>query len=137
MLALPPDVVRWVGRSGEDGDCAIAAIALACGATYEEVMQAATLTNPTAVTRGMNWRDIKATVVKLGFSYRMRRKFDIEEETGILDCKRKREEHVVYLWEGRIIEPRQDRRSLWLDANQFLVHEDWKPGMLLTVERTV
>jgi hypothetical protein len=135
MLALPPDVVRWVSRSGEDPDCAIVAISLACGATYDAVLAEAIQVTPDAVSRGMNWRQIRATVKRLGFTSTLKRKYDLEDDTGILDCKRGREEHVVYLWEGRIIEPRLDRRALWKDPDAFLAHEGWTPGMLLTVKK--
>lgn len=134
-MALPPDVVRWVSRSGEDSDCAIAAIALATGETYDAVLSEAVQVRSDAVTRGMVWRDIRAVVARLGFTSKLRRKYDLEEDTGILDCKRGREEHVVYLWEGRIIEPRLDRRSLWRDPDAFLSHEGWTAGMLLTVKK--
>lgn len=132
---LPPDVVRWVSRNGEDGDCAIAAIALATGNTYETVLAESIAVRPGAI-RGMNWRDIKAVVARLGFSYRLRRKYDIEEDTGILDCKRGREEHVVYLWAGRILEPDMRRRMLWRDPEAFLANEGWTAGQLLTIRKS-
>lgn len=133
-MALPPDVVRWVSRSGEDPDCAIAAIALATGETYDAVLAQAVQVRPDAI-RGMNWRDIKATVHRLGWQYQMKRKYDVAADTGILDCKAGRKEHVVYLWAGRIIEPRLDRRSLWADPVAFLEHEGWTAGALLTVKK--
>lgn len=134
MLALPPDVVRWVGRNGEDGDCAIAAIALACGTTYEETLAAALLCREDAI-HGLNWKDMKALVKRLGLSCSLHRKYDLDEDTGVLDCRHGRKEHVVYLWEGRIIEPRLDRRSLWLDPKAFLEHEGWTAGMLLKIRK--
>lgn len=131
---LPPDVVRWVSRSGEDPDCAIAAIALATGQTYDAVLAQAVQVRADAI-RGMNWKDIRGVVARLGFSSALKRKYDLDEDTGILDCKRGREEHVVYLWAGRIIEPRLDRRSLWADPVAFLEHEGWTAGMLLTLKK--
>ena len=133
MLALPPDVVHWVSRNGQDGDCAIAAISLATGASYEAVLAEAIQVRSDAVTVGLNWREIRTTIKRLGFSSRLRRKYDLDEDTGILDCKRGRQEHVVYLWEGRIVEPRW--RSMWRDPEAFLKHEDWAPGMLLTLKK--
>ena len=131
----PPDVVRWVSRNGEDGDCAIAAIALATGASYEEALAAAVKVQEAAVTHGMVWRDIKATVRRLGFSCQAKRKYNIRSDSGILDCKAGRREHVVYLWAGRIIEPMLQRRTLHLDPEAYLKGEGWTAGMLLTLKK--
>lgn len=135
MIALPPDVVRWVHRSGEDPDCAVTALALALGETYDVVLGEAMKVEPRAVTWGMRLREMRRVAKRLGFSTRLRRKFDLHEDTGILSVSGPEGEHVVYLWEGRIIEPRQDSRSLWLDPNDFLKHHLWEPKSLLTVKK--
>lgn len=133
MLPLPPDVIRWVSRSGEDHDCAIAAIMLATGATYDMVLAEAVRQTPDAVKRGMTWRHIRGVLRALGFSTRLRRKYDLDEDFGILDCRRGRQEHVVYLWDGHIFEPAD--RSIWRDAEAYLQHEGWTPKQLLTLKK--
>lgn len=131
----PPDFVQWVNRSGQDYDCAIAAIMLACGPSYNAVLAEAIRIQPDAVKRGMNWRDIKATVHRLGWQYRMRRKYDLTTDTGILGVTGFQGDHVVYLWAGRVIEPRPDAPGHWLYARKFLDSQGWTAGMLLTVKK--
>jgi len=135
MIALPPDVVRWIHRSGEDPDCGITALALACGQTYDAVLGEAVKIEPKAVTWGLRIRDMRKVAAKFGFSTRLLRKFDLNEDTGILSVSGPEGEHVVYLWEGRIIEPRQDSRSLWLDPHDFLEHHLWDAKALITVKK--
>jgi hypothetical protein len=113
------------------------AIALATGCTYDVVLGEAVRIAADAVKRGMIWRDMRRTIAALGLSSTLRRKYDIDEDTGILGLKRERgkEEHVVYLWAGRIIEPRLDRRGLWMDPSAFLANEGWVVTTLLVVHR--
>lgn len=125
MLAMPPDCVRWITRNGEDNDCAIAAISLATGHSYETVLGHAMAVHPGATVDGLTMRQIKAVLLALDVPHRVRRKFDIEEDTGILWVSGKSDEHVVYLWEGRVIEPSLGRRSLWLDPRGYLAHEKY------------
>lgn len=135
MLALPPDCVRWICRNGEDNDCAVAAIALACGISYEAALGAAMGQAKNPIHVGMTLREIRATIKALGYKARTRKSYDLDEDTGILWVSvRGEDDHVVYLWEGRVIEPSLGRRSLWLDPKNYLTHEDARAGVLITVE---
>jgi len=132
MNALPPDCVRWITRNGEDNDCGIAAISLATGHSYEQVLGVAVGLNPSVLMSGMSNKEIRATLTELGYDSKVRRKFDLEEDTGVLIIEDHRQErHAVYLWEGRIIEPSLGRRSLWLDANNYLLSEKSKAVWLI------
>ena len=136
-LAAPPDVLRWTPRyEQEHGDCAVSALSLACGVTYETALAAALKTAPEVLSQGMSWEEIKIAAKLLGMTPRLLRrgKYVLEESTGILNIKQpavKDSDHVVYLWEGRIIEPKQDRRQLWLSAEQFLQHYRYKASSLM------
>lgn len=147
-VAAPPDVLRWSTRSGDHGDCVVAALELACGVSYEQALQAATKTCPRVLTEGMSWPETVRAAKILGYRARVRRagRYDVDEATGILHVyqsggargwsKRGREtSHAVYLWEGRVIEPKFDRRQLWRHPEQFLKHYGYKAGSLLVLER--
>lgn len=125
MIALPPDYVRYIVRNGEDNDCTVAAIALATGETYEEVLAAAIGIQPKVLVRGLFITETRKTLTKLGWLSKVRKKFDIERDTGILMLEETKsgERHSVYLWAGRIVEPSMGRRALWLGPDAYLAHE--------------
>lgn len=139
MMAAPPDVLRWSPRSEGHGDCAVAAIELACGVTYETALAAACSTCPSVLQEGLSWSEIRRAIHTLGYKTSLRRRYTLDEETGILNVYRidhvETSSHVVYLWEGRIIEPMDARRQLWLDADQFLHHYRYQAGSLLVISR--
>lgn len=139
-LAAPPDVIRWVSRSGDHDDCAVAAIAMACGATYEVALQACFAVAPKVLNGGMRWGEIRRAVIALGWVTRTLpfEKLNLEEGTGILELEPIQDDkvnHVVYLWEGHVIEPKFDRQELWDDANMFCSHYGYRIGRLLTLKR--
>lgn len=136
LVAAPPDVIRWSPRSAGHGDCAVAALELACGVTYEVALSAALGASPTCLTDGLTWNDIKRAAKLLGFKSRLQSKYALDEDTGILNViqgSNDKTEHVVYLWEGRIIEPMDSRRQLWLNPQQFLEHYEYKAKSLLVI----
>jgi hypothetical protein len=138
LLAAPPDVLRWCPRSAGHGDCAVAALEIACGVTYENALSAALGVCPDVLADGMTWREIRKAAVLMGFKTQLKRKYDLEEDTGIIEvCQPhvKGSSHVVYLWEGRIIEPMSDRQQLWLDSRSFLSHYHYVAGSLLVLRR--
>ena len=144
----PPDVLRWSTRSGDHGDCVVAALELACGVSYEQALQAATRACPTVLTDGMTWPETRRAAKILGCRVRVRRagRYDVDEATGILHVYQSggvrgwskrgaKTSHAVYLWEGRIVEPKSDRRQLWRHPEQFLKHYGYRAGSLLILER--
>lgn len=140
-FAAPPDVLYWSPRSGEHGDCVVAAIELACGVTYEVSLTACAKVKPEVLKLGMTWGETKKTLKALGFVSKLvpASRVDLEEGTGLLHVytpkKMSTTSHAVYLWEGRIIEPMSNRRQLWLSAKSFLNHYRYKAGGLLVVEQ--
>lgn len=133
-----PDVLHWSPRSAGHGDCAVAALELACGVSYETALAACINVVPAALKRGLTLKEMQKAATFLGFVTKRRRKFDLEEDTGILcviDPKDASSEHAVYLWEGRIIEPMSDRCQLWLSAPAFLAHYQYKATTLLALEK--
>jgi hypothetical protein len=140
-LAAPPDVIRWVSRSGDHGDCAIAALAVACGVSYEVSLQACVAVVPAALQDGMRWLGIRKAARHLGYAVQTlpfeRIHLDDDETTGILEVepiqRGAKEWHVVYVWAGRIVEPKFDRQELWEDPEQFLNHYGYRVSRLLVL----
>lgn len=130
--AVPPDMIRWVPRNPENGDCGIVALQLACGLTYETVLAAALKVAPKALEKGISMTNLQRTAKALGYTGRWRRKYDISADTGLLYIETKRLGHVVYLWGGRVIEPRD--QSMWRQPADYLVSEKAKAGSLLVLE---
>lgn len=138
LFASPPEVLRWVPRSDGHGDCAVAALELACGVTYESALAAALKVCPTVLVDGMTTPEIIRSARRLGYASRAIYKYDIDEDTGILVVDQPHvedAEHAVYLWEGRIIEPMNARQQLWLQAKDYLAHYHYTAGQLITVTR--
>lgn len=135
VVAMPPDMVRWVPRNAENADCAITALQLASGLTYETVLEAAIRCRAVDLTNGVTWPQICRIAHRLGLRTKILRRgrYDIEEATGILNVKHAKEgNHVVYLWEGRVIEPLF--QSLWKDPDAFLNHHKYRATSLLVLE---
>lgn len=137
LLAAPPDIIRWSPRVRGHGDCALCALELALGVSYENVLAAAITVNPTALGTGLTIPQMRKTAALLGFTLAMRRKYDVDEDTGILCVDQPQYPdaiHCVYLWEGRVIEPGRDQ--LWLQASAFLAHYKMIAGPLVVVVST-
>ncbi len=136
MTGTPPDVIHWSPRSGDHGDCAVVAISLATGYSYEETLSACLATCPEVLGNGMNVSQIKGALRELGFKAKARRKYDLDEDTGLLWVEDPAGEgHMVYLWAGRVVNPgKSDRTALWLDPEEYLLAGDWTADVLITVE---
>lgn len=140
-LTAPPDVIRWVHRSGDHDDCSVAAIALACGVTYERALAAVLVFEPNVLAGGIQWVNLGKAVRSLGHKTKVLpfEKIDLSSDglSGILELEpvqSPKYTHVVYLWKGRVIEPKADRRELWEDPEQFFNHYGYRVGRLLTIK---
>lgn len=141
----PPDMIRYVQRSGDHGDCVVAAISMATGATYEETLTACTLNAANVLRDGMTTAQILRTIEDLGFTPRhvkipkaKRAQADFiemiedEEMSGILCVQSGHDHHAVYVWLGRVIEPRREKQALWADISSYLESDGWKPTEFIT-----
>lgn len=141
-VAAPPDVIRWTPRDGDAPDCAVAALEIACGVTYQAALAAAALVAPDVNERGLSWAEIRRAARRLGWRTRLLRRgqFDVcdEDASGVLSVFRRhdkvRTDHVVYLWGGRVVEPSFSRRALWRNPEDFLRHYGYATGSLLVME---
>ena len=98
-------IIRYVPQRHE-GDCAVACLAMMTGVSYEQSLIAFGKQDPQVCKRGAWTYQMREAAKLLGFQTTARRKFDLESDHGILSVKFKEvsHEHVVVLWEGRIID---------------------------------
>lgn len=127
---LLPFYLKAVRQNGLNRDCTIATIATFAGINYEEALAAALLVEPGVLGHGMTWPQIRRACHGLQIPTRLKRRgqYDLEEETGILNVKRRTEDHVCFLWAGRIIEGNFEG---WLDPEEYLRHYSYTPQSLL------
>lgn len=107
------------------------------GVMYEDALLAAAKVNPDVLTQGMTWPQIRATARRLGLTTKTVHKFD-DDATGILHVSRvalglgQPSEHVVLLWEGRVID---GNGELWRDLDDYLRHYGYEAkALLITTE---
>lgn len=140
-FSAPPDVVFWCQRTPDHGDCVVAALAMACGVTYEVALTASAQVEPNCLRDGINWPQVMEILETLGFEgQRVRtRKVDLEEDSGILHVytpgKLATTSHAVYLWEGRILEPMTGRQQLWLTPKEYLARYKYRAGSMIKVQQ--
>jgi hypothetical protein len=121
------------------GDCAVVCLMQWIGCSYQEVLANAPAG---AHKEGLQCKDMIAIAAKLGTTLRLRRKFDLYKDEGILSVnpwpkkhpgsRWVRPNHAVLLLGGRVLDPFNGR--LWLDVEVYLREEKYKLGTLLTEE---
>lgn len=124
-----PERVRIVLQDEEVPDCAVASLAHFAGITYGAALVA--FPRPDRVmSRGAWMTELQAAAATLGIETKVLRKFNIEEDTGILWLKGKKgdDDHVCYLWAGRIID---GTGECYLSPFDFLRVCGGKPKSLL------
>lgn len=102
-------------------DCGVSTLAMLCGVTYERAFLA--IGETSVMSSGVQLRRVRDAARKLGKRLVLRRKIDLENDTGILGVASSRWdfEHLVMLKEGTIIDA-QDQ-TIW-DVDTYLaVHE--------------
>lgn len=133
-----PTLVRFVRQSGHHGDCAIATLAMLAGVMYEDALLAAAKVNPNVLHEGMTWPQIRAAAKRLGLKTRTIHAYD-DDQTGILWVhpvalganRGDLTEHVVFLWEGRVIE---GNGELWMELDTYLRHYGYEAKALLVAK---
>ncbi len=113
-------------------DCGVATLAMLLGVSYEDALVALAAEEPAVLTRGVFTKHLEAAAQKLGFRLRRRRRYSIDDDTGLLNLSSRkwRTDHVVVLREGLVIET---DGTIW-DAGEYLAALKAKPGMLLVAE---
>lgn len=123
-----PEMVRFVKQDGESLDCAIATVAMLCGVTYTQALTA--FPKPSKVLEsGAYLTELQAAAKKLNVKTKIKKRFDVDEDTGILYVSGK-DEHLVFLWAGRIIE---GNGECWLNPASYLATYKYKAKSLVVV----
>jgi hypothetical protein len=103
------------------------------GVMYEDALLAAAKVNPTVLQSGMTWPQIRAAARRLGLKTKTVSRFD-DDATGILHVSRVAlgagdpSEHVVLLWEGRVID---GNGEMWRDLDDYLRHYGYEAKSLM------
>lgn len=113
-------------------DCGVAVLAMLLGVSYEEALVVVSHESPLVLSQGVYERHLKAAAARLGVTLVSRRRYDIEEDFGILGISspKWKTDHVVILKSGLIVET---DGCLW-EADVFLRHHQAKPGVLLVTK---
>lgn len=100
---------------------------------YEDVYVEVAKVDKKRSRRGLWLTQIKKAALALGHKLTYKRKYDLEEATGILSVTFEDEiptDHVVVLWKGLIIDT---DGTLW-DADAYFVLNKAKPTSLLVAD---
>jgi hypothetical protein len=101
---MPPAAITRVVAQREDADCAVAAIAMYAGLSYENVLRAVVRHEPRFEgRRGLGDRAIRRILDELGAPVRLRRRVDYEDDFGLLRL----EDHIVLLRNGLVVDDGQ------------------------------
>jgi hypothetical protein len=129
--SLPPDLIRVVPQNGMDADCAVASVGTVFGLTRDEALLLCGAVAPGVLAEGMSNEEVTAALRMLGEQFRWLRpgEYDITEATGVLAVgSRRRLEHFVVLWAGRVIDGNGEH---WLDPQDYLKHYRYTARELL------
>jgi len=125
-MTTVPELIRFVRQDGTLPDCAVASLAMFCGVSYGEALAA--FPKPHRVVKtGAYLTELQSAAGRLGIRTKLRKRFDVEEDTGILYVSGK-EEHLIFLWAGRPIEGNGD---MYLSVLTYCHVNGCKPMSLL------
>lgn len=135
MKRLLP-VVR-LGCQRADADCAIVALAMLTGSSYEDIIGLASAFLKEPHRRGMYLRDVKAIAATLGYrlTYTRKERVNLETDTGLLcvECsivKRARPHHMVLLRWGLVF----DDSEVWEPEVYMEMYEAKVTSLLMVRE---
>lgn len=132
MASIAPHFIHLVSQTGSHHDCGVAALALFAGVLYEDALVAFDRPS-TVLKRGVYWTEVVSAAKRLGIKSTVRRRFNVNEDTGILRMKDlNKDEHMVYLWAGRVVDGSEEA---WLYPSDYFDHGGYDPtGLLVRVE---
>lgn len=127
---MPAAPVIRIEKCRETSDCAVVAISMYLGESYEDVLRAVTVTDRRQGREGLWLRTIQRIAVQLGHKIKVKRSIDWDESYGILRLP----EHAVVLRNGLIFD---GDGTVW-DAEAYLSHNHLNPDdcVLLVAEES-
>lgn len=125
-----PELVHLVKQDGDLPDCAVVALAMLCGVTYGEALAA--FPEPGRVVKsGAYFTEMQEAAAKLKMKTVIRRRFQIDRDTGILYLAGKTENHVAFLWAGRVL---NGDGGCWLTPKTYLKSQGYAAKALLIIQ---
>lgn len=121
-----PVAIKPIVQTGND--CAIAALAMFTGRPYAEVAEVAVGVAPRAFVRGMWCSEIQRAAKRLGITLKQARRFNLEEDSGVLCVDHPDGAHAVVLFHGLIINSADGQ--VW-EPEAYLIKEKAQPRVLL------
>jgi ABC-type bacteriocin/lantibiotic exporter with double-glycine peptidase domain len=122
-------------RQRKDGDCGIASLAMLLEQSYEDVyVAAATVDKKHRGAKGTGIKELQAIAGKLGHTLRHRRRFNLDEDDGVLGVMwlpKLTKGHWVTLKRGLVFDPAME---LPITATDWLLQNKAKATCLLTEE---
>lgn len=106
-------VVRVVTQR-EANDCGLVALAMYLGASYEDVLRIAAVSDSTQARSGLWGRTMVTIAQRLGHKLKRRKRIDLESDYGILRLP----DHCAVLRNGLVIDT---DGSIW-EAETYLSH---------------
>lgn len=98
----------------EQNDCAVAALAMAAGISYEEAYEALDKVNGWRGHQGTFIYELEEAVEKhLGFKARRRRKYDPKDHRGIISARQPGEWHFLGVAHGKVACPAGGDPDSW------------------------
>jgi len=121
---MPAADITKVIEQRESADCAIAAMAMFTGKSYEDVLRVVSVIDGDQGKKGLTDTQIRRVMRELGTPVRLTRSFDAEDVYGLLRLT----DHMVLLRNGLAIED----GTLW-DVDDFLRARGYYPDGVLGV----
>lgn len=113
-------------------DCGVAVLAMLFGVTYEDALIALSWEIPTVLTSGVYTKHLKQAAKNLGSTLKVRRRFEMDEGTGILcvSSQKWKTDHLVLLKDGLLFDT---DGTVW-DVDVYMKAHHAKTGALLVRE---
>ena len=121
-----PLAIKPIVQTGND--CAIAALAMFTGTPYAEVAAVVVNAAPRAFARGMWCTEMQRVAKSLGVKLRQTRRFNVDEDTGILCVDNPGGAHAVVLFHGLIVNSADGQ--IW-EPEAYFIEARAKPRVLL------
>ena len=114
-----------------DMDCGVACLAMICGVLYENALCAVAQIQPDVCVKGLYQHQMIRAAKILGVTMRAQRRYDLENDTGILcvSTKKWKHDHLVVIKGGLIVDT---DGTIW-DSDVYMSANKAKLGSLLVV----
>lgn len=124
---MPPAIATRLVAGREPNDCAICALAMFLGVSYEDVLrEVAVRDRPWQGRQGLRLREIERVARALGTPLRRMRKYELANAYGLLSLPK----HLVLVRSGLLIDAEPGGASLW-EVEDYLHTYKVRPGVLL------